>query len=37
MENKTESAKVAIISVTDSFLAKSLITKLDGAGISSVS
>ena len=36
MENNTDAGKVVIVSVSDSFLAKSLITKLDGAGISSV-
>jgi CheY-like chemotaxis protein len=36
MENKEANGKVVIISVTDSFLAKSLITKLEGNGISSV-
>ncbi len=36
MDNKGANGKVAIISVTDSFLAKSLITKLEGNGIRSV-
>ncbi|MCR5404219.1 MAG: response regulator [Butyrivibrio sp.] len=36
MGNNMETEKVVIISVKDSFLAKSLITKLDGAGITAV-
>ena len=36
MENNEGAGRIAIISMTDSFLAKSLITKLEGAGISSV-
>ncbi len=36
MENRTDAGKVVIISATDSFLAKSLITKLGGMGIDSV-
>lgn len=36
MDNNAEACKVVIISATDSFLAKSLMSKLDGAGISSV-
>lgn len=36
MSNITDAEKVVIISVKDSFLAKSLITKLEGAGIGAV-
>lgn len=36
MANVSDAEKVVIISVRDSFLAKSLITKLDGAGIGAV-
>lgn len=36
MEMTEAAGRIAIISVTDSFLAKSLITKLEGAGIHSV-
>ncbi len=36
MEDSTETGKVVIISASESFLAKSLMTKLEGAGIGSV-
>ena len=36
METRADAGKTVIVSVTDSFLAKSLITKFEGVGISSV-